>query len=400
MTRLFQGFSRYSNPLAARSSGLLLLALLAGCANSAFMGRDGPTLKRIKQVSPDTHGALLIDMNDAVARRIESTSLQADFRNTFGAGQAYGTIVGQGDVLQVAIYEAPPAILFGASGLLTSGLPTGGGMRDSNLPPVQVDSSGLIDVPFAGRIQAAGQTLHALQLEIAAKLHGKAHDPQVMVAISKQAASTVTVVGEVATSSRMPLTDKGERLLDALAAAGGTRQPVDKVSLQLTRGDKGVTLPLERIISDPSQNIYLKPGDIVTALYQSRSFTVLGATGKNEEVKFEAQGITLAQALGRMGGLRDDTANPSGVFIFRFERPLAIAPEAARLVPADPEGRIPVIYRVDLRDPAAFFAAQHFAMNDHDIVYVTNAPVTDLQKFVNIIGAAVYPLVTVKAAGI
>ncbi|MDR5671452.1 polysaccharide export protein, partial [Burkholderia cenocepacia] len=95
------------------------------------------------------------------------------------------------------------------------------------------------------------------------------------------------------------------RVLDALASAGGVRQPVDKITIQITRGDKVASQPLETIIKDPRQNVSLRAGDVVTALYQPFSFTALGATGKNEEVNFEAQGITLAQALARAGGLQD-----------------------------------------------------------------------------------------------
>lgn len=95
----------------------------------------------------------------------------------------------------------------------------------------------------------------------------------------RNATSNVTVVGEVVTSTRMPLTAKGERLLDALAAAGGTRQPVGKMSMQLTRGGQVLSLPLDTIIADPAQNVYLQPGDVVTAIHQPFNLTILGATG-------------------------------------------------------------------------------------------------------------------------
>ena len=62
-------------------------------------------------------------------------------------------------------------------------------------------------------------------------------------------------------------------------------------------------MALDNVIQDPRQNILLRPGDVVTALYQPLSFTAFGATGKNEEVMFEAQGINLAQALGTGGWL-------------------------------------------------------------------------------------------------
>jgi polysaccharide export outer membrane protein len=70
-------------------------------------------------------------------------------------------------------------------------------------------------------------------------------------------------------------------------------------------------MPLIEIIRDPRQNIHLRSGDVVTALFQSNSFTALGASGRNEEIDFEAQGITLAQALGRIGGLQDMRFGPA-----------------------------------------------------------------------------------------
>ena len=91
-------------------------------------------------------------------------------------------------------------------------------------------------------------------------------------------------------------------------------------------------------------------GDVVTALFQPLSFTVLGATGKNEEINFEAQGITLAQALARAGGLQDSRSDAKGVFIFRFE-PANALKWPKQPAATTPEGKVPVIYRIDLKNP-------------------------------------------------
>jgi polysaccharide export outer membrane protein len=123
------------------------------------------------------------------------------------------------------------------------------------------------------------------------------------------------------------------------------------------------------------------------------SFTALGATGKNEEINFETQGITLAQALARSGGLIDQRSNPKGVFIFRLEPKGAQAPaEPAQLSTAD--GLVPVIYRVDLRDPRSLFWIQSFPVKDKDVLYVSNAPVWELQKFLNLLFTLAYPVQT------
>jgi len=376
-------------------------ASLQACSSNNFMGGDGPSLGKIKTTATSQkRTAILVGVDGPLAKKLEAAEKPEGFIRTFGEGQAYGTVIGAGDVLQIALFESPPALLFGNGATLAQG--SGSGQRGMTLPDIEVDTLGQISIPFAGTLQVQGQTPQIVAMEIVARLRGKANQPQAVVTI-RNAASVVTVVGQVRSSTRMPLTFKGERVLDAIAAAGGASEPVDKVSLQLTRGGQSALMPFDDVIASPGENIFLKAGDVLTVSYQPKSFTVLGATGRNDEIKFEARGITLAQALGRIGGLRDDQANPGGVFIFRLEdaKILGSALPGTNLSDLiDADGKVPVIYRVDLRNPVTFFSAQHFAMRDRDVVYVTNALVSDLQKFVNIIGAAIYPVVTVKAAGL
>jgi polysaccharide export outer membrane protein len=153
----------------------------------------------------------------------------------------------------------------------------------------------------------------------------------------------------------------------------------------VTRGDRVFALPLDQIIRDPAQNVVLQPDDVVTALYRPFSFTALGAVKNNAEIEFEATGLTLSQALGRIGGLDDTRANVRGAFIFRLEDPAALPEEVRRTATLTADGRVPVIYRLDLRNPVTFFAAQTFPVKNKDVIYVSTAPATDLQKFVNII---------------
>jgi polysaccharide export outer membrane protein len=256
-----------------------------------------------------------------------------------------------------------------------------------------VDRSGYIQVPFAGAIKVAGRTPREVEQEITSRLAGKAHLPQVAVRISRNASSRVTLVGDIANNTQVPLTPRGERLLDVLAEAGGVKTPINKTMIQITREGHVVSLPLEKVILDPAQNVRLQADDVVTAISQSYSFTSLGETGTSAEIPFESTGITLAQALGRAGGLKSDRADVRGVFIFRLEDPAALDPATAATARRTPDGRIPVIYTVDLKNPASFFVAQSFPIRDKDVLYVSRAPLTDLQRFVAIIGSMVFPVV-------
>ncbi|HEV7914772.1 MAG TPA: polysaccharide biosynthesis/export family protein [Albitalea sp.] len=366
---------------------MLAMLLFAGCAGLPAVG---PHTKQIEEAGAAGSPAIqVVDVDATVARRLLEQRAQRLFSETLGTAAAPLRGVGPGDTLEVNIWEAPPATLFGGGALdIRTGLSTS---RGTLLPEQTVDADGMIFVPFAGRIPAAGRALQEIETDIVSRLRGKANQPQVMLRVLRNTSSSVTVVGEVGTSIRMPLTVGRERLLDALAAAGGVRQPVGKTTVQVTRGSGYHALPLDSVIRDPRQNVPLQPGDIVTAIFQPLSFTALGATGKNEEINFEAQGISLAQALARSGGLMDLRSDARGVFIFRFEAAGALD-WPRRPVMATPDGLVPVVYRIDLRDPASFFVMQGFAINDKDVLYVSNAPLAETQKFVNLVFSVTYPV--------
>lgn len=377
------------------SAVLSAVWVLAGCTT---LPASGPSTRAIQSgtASEVSLAAVqVVDVTAAATGRLLARAAPPSFRLAFGEGTPPRSIIGNGDVLDVAIWEAPPAVLFGAVGGGES-LSAATAGQNMALPEQMVGADGTIRVPFVGAVRAAGRSVQEVAVEIRERLNGKAHDPQVIVRLAQNATANVTVVGEVTNSLRMPLTAKGERLLDALASAGGTRQPIGKMTVQVTRGPKVSAMPLAAVIRDPQQNIRLQADDVVTLLFQPYSFTVLGATRKNDEVPFESVGLTLSQALGRMGGLDDQRANPKGVFIFRFEDVdlldhWDIAPNATIV-----DGKVPVIYRVNMRDPATLFVAQSFPIKDKDVIYVSNAPLTDFSKFLQAVSQIVYPIATIQ----
>ncbi len=349
-----------------------------------------------KQV--DSSAIQIVDINAAVARQVRSSEQQYSFSAL--SDKANSSVIGIGDVVEVTVWEAPPAVLFGSSSIgasttLATPSLTPTAARSSTLPEQMVGSNGTINIPFVGAIPVAGRSTSEVQTLITQRLRGKANEPQVLVRILKNNTSAVTIIGDVNSNTRMPLTSRGERILDALATAGGSKQPIDKVTLQLTRNNQVVALPLQTIIRDPKQNIPLQSGDIVTALYQPLSFTVMGAVDKNQEINYEAQGITLVQAISRAGGLQDSRSDAQGVFVFRFESPSALVNPPANLT-LTPDGKVPVIYRINMRDPASFFTAQNFPIHNKDVLYVSNASGAELKKFLDIVlgtvSSVLYPV--------
>ena len=369
---------------------MAMLVMLSGCSQ---FGRSGPytgTVVRAGGTPAPAAPITVVDLTSATAAHLFQASQAQTFVEALGDIAPVGTVIGKGDTIDIAVWEAPPAALFATispPGNPGSGIQTA---RSTGLPEQMVDETGRIFVPFVGEVEAAGRSPIDLERAITQGLHGKANHPQVIVRITHNALKNVSVLGDVAASGRFGVTPHGERVLDALATAGGVKQPVTKIVVQITRGSKVATMPLDAVIRDPAQNVRLAPDDVVTALYQPWTFTVLGATGTNAEIPFEATGMTLAQALGRAGGLNDARADMHGVFLFRLENRAALDPAMALTARATPDGRVPVIYRLNLADPAAFFIAQGFRMRDHDVLYVSNAPGADLQKFANTLANFAY----------
>ena len=337
---------------------------------------------------PDTGGQgetpiKVIEVGRDASFRLPPARMTPSFSEALQGASPIGTTVDVGDALEVTIWEAPPATLFGGNMTDTRLGAAISTSRPTTLPEALVGPDGKISVPFAGAISAGGRPLREIENEIVRRLRGKANSPQAQVRLIRNATATVTVVGEVGQSGRLPLTPRGERLLDALAQSGGVKPPVNLTTIQVTRDGRNYRMPLSAVIERSENNVVLAKNDVITALYQPYSFTVLGAAGRNDEIRFEAFGITLSQALGRIGGLQDGRANPRGVFLFRWQD---------RANPAQLAD--PVIYSFDLKDPSVYFLAQQFRMEDGDLIYVTNSPVAELQRFVGIVAQTILPAAT------
>ena len=369
---------------------LALCILLSGCSS---LPTTGPTLNKVTEMNKYGHvEANLIELNETVVKnlyRVQQSQQFSGFLDTAGSAGYVGA-VNVGDVLEISIWEAPPAVLFGGT-FSSEGQGSG---HLTQLPAQMVNQKGTVTVPFVGNIRVAGKTPEAIQSQIVGALQRKANQPQVLVKIANNNSADVTVIRQ-GNSIRMPLTANNERVLDAVAAVGGTTENIEDVTVKLTRGSQVKTLAFETLISDPAQNIMLRAGDVVSLLNTPYSFTGLGAVGNNQQMKFSSKGITLAEAIGKMGGLIDTRSDPRGVFVFRHVPFTHLSLEQQAQWEAKGYGigmDVPTVYRVNLLEPQSIFLLQRFPMQDKDIVYVSNAPLSEFQKFLRMIFSVTSPI--------
>ena len=284
---------------------------------------------------------------------------------------------GIGDIVGVSIFKSSSGGLF---------IPPEASVRPGNfiaLPNQPVNTKGYISVPYAkGPILAKDKTPDEVQAEIINALKDRAIDPQAVVTLVEQRTSLISVLGDVNNPSRFPATPEGERLLDVLTRAGGPKSQGYNSWVIVERDKKRGLAPFGALIYEPSNNIWIHPHDTIYLYREPQTFVAFGASGTQGLFNFEAWRLSLAEALAKAGGLQDLQADPAAVFVYRGEtRELA-----ARLgVNCDRFAGpiIPIVYNINLRDPAGYFLTTRFQMRNKDVILASNNPTVDASKAMN-----------------
>ncbi len=372
---------------------LAVSCVLAGCST---LPGDGPSATDVLQqakATADPEGPSRYEVADvdaaviAVLKRRKPDGFSAHFGDYRPSADLR---IGIGDYIAVTIWEA------GANGLFSAGLSTDRfttGAKSATIPDQAVGRDGTITVPYAGQISVVGKTTEAVQAEVERALEGKAIQPQVLVNVTRPISNTVTVGGEVAAGARVPLTAKGDRILDVVAQAGGVHSPVNETMVRLSRGPTTVSVPMVRVVSNPRENVFMRPGDVLTLVHEPQSYLSFGATGVSQKIGFEADTISLSEAIAKVNGIQDNRADPAGVFVFRYEPP-AIARALRPNSSLNGGGWVPVVYHLNMRDPASLFLAQSFPIFNKDVLYVSNAPLSEAEKAFELFNIVASPVST------
>jgi len=134
---------------------------------------------------------------------------------------------------------------------------------------VPVRSDGMISVPLINDVQAEGLTPEELKDVIARELTEYIAAPQVTVVVIQMNSRFVSVIGQVAQATRVPIT-RDLRVLEAIAQAGGFGPFADKSDVRIVRRNADGTESEFRFDYGayirgraPGTNIVLQHGDTI-----------------------------------------------------------------------------------------------------------------------------------------
>ena len=291
--------------------------------------------------------------------------------------------IAPGDVLSVTIFEAGVALFAGNA---PAAIAPGGGfdpsVRSQTLPPRRVDDDGFIDVPYAGRIRVEGNTMAEVETMIRRRLRGLSQDPQVLLNRQQVIGNSIIVGGEVIQPGRLVLETNRESLSDIIALSGGYRGEMRNLVLQVERGDAIARIRLADVMSGPFGRMRVAPGDRLMVISDPITFSVLGASGRVQQMPFNRERMSVVEAIAMAGGPSDNIGDPQAVFLFRY---------------AGEQGTQPTVYHFNMMETPTYFLAQRFMLRDKDVLYFGNSASNQPRRLIQTIGQLFAPIVTATA---
>ena len=223
--------------------------------------------------------------------------------------------------------------------------------------PIEVPQTGRIAIPYAGEFNVLGKEIADVQNEIQKVYSTAFNTARVSLGRISRLPLTANIIGIANVPGQQTIDRKGVTLADLVAKSSGTSQEPFTCEYILHRGNQSYKLNNQEITT---KNLLAQDSDILEIRKSSdRSITLLGAVNRPGSYPFPNYSSHLDDFIGAGSGFRDDSANLSGVFVFRKTS-------------SDTTN----IYRFNLRDPAGVVASSRFSIHGNDIIYVTEAPLT------------------------
>jgi polysaccharide export outer membrane protein len=359
---------------------MLLLAslLLASCslAPGMRMHESGLNEQSVEEAEaaridllPITAGLVIQQMNAEPAKP-DTPALPID-------DSSYVYRVKAQDILQITVWDHPELTI------------PEGQFRAAADSGTLVHTDGTIFYPYVGVLEVADLTLQEIRARLTRKLAEYVEKPQLEVRVAVFRSQKVYVTGEVMKPGAVALTDEPMHVLDAVNAAGGVVSlksaeggvEADLEHVQLTRDGQSYMVDLMSVLrdGDVGQNYLLQDGDLLHVPDNMKNKVFVLGEVKNPSALLIHKGyMTLAEALGDVGGVDMASANPSRIYVIR-----------SGAEPGPAQGRDFVfsakaaIYKLDASSPDALILADQFRLKPRDVVFVSTAPVVAWGRVIN-----------------
>ena len=336
-----------------KKTGLVLLVVvLNGCVIAPGMKMDEPAKisgGQVVRVTPIT-----MDLLNSLeqAHQIQVREVAEEF-----SVQTAQYLIGPGDVLQITVWDHPELTI------------PAGSFRDPASSGQQVGDDGYLFYPYVGLVKAVGMNIAALRDVLTDKLSAYINDPQLDVRVVAYRSKRVYVVGEVNQPGVLPLDDVPLTIADAISLSGGLTEIAHKSGVNVSRDGVVHEIDLKALydFADASQNLTLKHGDIINVLDRSQQKVfVMGEVKTPGSVDIVNGELSLAGALGEVGGVNQLSANSGAIYIIRGT-----------------DRDKPEIFHLDARYASGLLLGERFEMQAQDVIFVDAAGVSQWNRVIS-----------------
>lgn len=192
--------------------------------------------------------------------------------------------------------------------------------------PIKIDTSGNIELPLIGRVQAGGLTVDQFEAELLQRLHSEIRSPRVSVEVVEFGSQPVTIMGAVNQPGVHQL--QGQKTLaEVLSLAGGLKTDCGP-RINISRSMKWGAIPLSNAKNDatgqysiaevdvkelmgaqnPALNIQIEPNDVITVPVADMVYVIGEVKKPGGIVLNEKSSVSVLEALSHAEGL---TGTPS-----------------------------------------------------------------------------------------
>ncbi|WP_083633050.1 polysaccharide export protein [Chromohalobacter japonicus] len=345
--------------------GLSFMVALSGCAfapgsnldyEADSQGEDISDNIEVKAITPSLVKTMVEskdDLRDSLFEYTENAVPESEID--------YDYIIGRGDVLSVVVYDHPELTI------------PAGSERSAEESGNVVHSDGTIFYPYIGTVEVAGRTVRDVRGEIQRRLEGYIAQPQVDVKVAAFNAQKAYVTGEVDQPGAQPITNVPLTVLDALSSVGGLTQGGDWHDVVLTRNGVERHLSVYNMLvnGDLDQNLLLQDGDVLhVPVVGNQQVYVMGEVNTPTAVPMPNARFSLTNALSQAGGIRESSADASGIFVIRRNQDVDSETYAT-------------VYQLNAESAIAFALGSEFILQPTDVVYVTAAPMARWNRVIS-----------------
>jgi len=337
---------------------IVLVAALSACS---ILSGSGPTRGAIIDGGEQSNADRSYDLIDLSATTIGPYMQAAPAApvSHVSAMQAPTVRLVPGDTLRIMFAQMAQ----GDSALFAP-LSGGGTVLDG----IRIDNSGMISLPYIGRVSVANLTTSQVEDLLRKRLKEQVVDPQVLVELVGDWSGSVLVAGAVKTPGRFGGREGPLTILDAINRAGGPTLPPHEINVVVRTGTTVQSLAYDEVLA--GRNEPLAPRSEIVLEPNLKQFVAMGALTAPGLHSLPVRNASLLQALGVAGGLNDKAADATGVFVFRLTSDPATDSKQAQ------------VFRLNMRQPESIFLAKEFAVKPEDVIYVSNAPMYEWQKII------------------